>query len=141
MLSFTKNRDQPQNRQVCLTTPTSKIVLLATPTPNQNRPNRRPNSPRTPRDRHPDQRSTGNPSAPASRLSFIVVRAAGLRESSDRPNCRPNCGCDGCCPQECRAGLLTGQQGVWSTPNLNDSQEHPWIGRGLRGKGPLPIRA
>jgi hypothetical protein len=81
------------------------------PTPNQNRPIPRPNFPRTPRDRHPDQRSTGNPSAPASRLSFIVVRAAGLREGSNRPNCRPNCGCVGCCPQECCAGLLTGQQG------------------------------
>ena len=29
MLSFTKNRDQPQNRQVCLTMPTASFLLSA----------------------------------------------------------------------------------------------------------------
>ena len=28
MLSFTKNRDQPQNRQVCLTTPNGECLVI-----------------------------------------------------------------------------------------------------------------
>jgi hypothetical protein len=95
--------------------PSASVILAQFAHTQPKPPHLRPNSPRTPRDRHQDQRSTGNPSAPASRLSVIVVRAEGLREGSNRPSRRPTCGCVGCLP----SGVLC------------------WLTHGAAKRGPL----